>query len=610
MQDAEYGIQHQLKMIVRHSIMFDQIRLTLYSILFMMLCLFFSQAYSAFAVPDNRWIDGTPFLMGDSGRFSVVSEESKVNRAPAGQTPQIGGQRKFYAADFSRSNKAYFVNATCHAVGEFCYIFVEDTQWQKGIVKSTGVAKIKKAFDESTPADNASGIYEIEAKNLGLPPDQIDLDPKIYILILDIPDPANAGEGFVAGYFDPTNQKRGILRDPGGAQFRSNEVEMIYLDSHPLNVEDIMAREILAHEFQHLIHWKYDPDEDIWVNEGCSDYASLFLCGYQSNQGSSHVEAFERNPEVSLVYWKDDMSDSLANYGASYLWMLYLHEHYGGVSIILAIISQPENGIDGINAVLSSRGYSQNFGDIFSDWKVANFLDSESYESGRYGYRSLDIHLEYDAINGKYPVNRVSRSVQSWAADYVEFSGGSGASNLSIEFDGDKAIHDFGVRIISLKNEMVIAVEDMPIVSGKGDFTISLFGHRVDKVIMVPDWRPKFEGDFDDGVVYTYSAILGGKVGMSVTIVPNAINGRYADMIALIDGDTEGEIPRISITRFGKTMVDKQKMVPLGLKGNGKAVYIHQIFIPSGWNGIEVKWNISYLGQSVVGGDLGSIGQR
>jgi hypothetical protein len=598
--------------------MFNQIRPTFkisdfrssYSILFTVLCLFFLQTYSIFAIPNNRWIDGTPFLMGDSGRFSVVSEENEVQLAPADQAPQIGDQRKFYAADFSRSGKAYFINATCRAVGEFCYIFVEDTQWQKEIVKSSGVAKIKKAFDDSTPADNTKGIYEIEAENLGLPPDQIDLDPKIYILILDIPDSANVGEGFIAGYFDPVNQKRGVLRDSNGTQFRSNEVEMIYLDSHPLNIEDIMAREILAHEFQHLIHWRYDPDEDIWVNEGCSDYASLFLCGYQSNQNSSHVEAFERNPEVSLVYWKNDMSNPIANYGASYLWMLYLHEHYGGMSTISAVISQPENGIDGMNAVLSSRGYSQSFGDVFSDWKIANYLDDESFESGRYGYKSLDIHLEYSATNGKYPINRVSRSIQSWAGDYVEFSGGSGASNLNIAFDSDKTTDNYNIRIISLKNGTTIAVEEMPVKSGEGRFSVSLFGYKVDEIIMVCDWRPKSEGDFDNSVDYRYSAGLGDGVGINVTIIPNAINSRYADVIAQIDGDAEGDIPRITITRLGKVIIDRQKMIPLNVKSAKNAVYIHQVFIPSSWKGIEVKWNIYYLGQLMISGDLENIDQR
>jgi hypothetical protein len=590
--------------------MLIRMRPTLYSILFLNLCLFLLQTHSTSAIQYNRWIDGTPFLMAHSRRFSVIGEESEIKHAPADKAPQVGDQRKFYAADFSRSGKAYFVDATCRAVGEFCYIFVEDTQWQKGMVKSAGVEKIRRAFDESTPADNAKGIYEIESKNLGLPPDQIDLDPKIYILILDISDSANAGEGFVAGYFDPVNQKRGILRDSSGAQFRSNEVEMIYLDSHPLDIENIMAREILAHEFQHLIHWRYDPDEDAWVNEGCSDYASLLLCGYQSNQNSSHVEAFERNPGVSLVYWGNDLSGSLANYGASYLWMLYLHEHYGGVSTISAIISQPENGIGGMNAVLASRGYSQNFGDIFSDWKVANYLDDESFESGRYGYKSLDTHLKYNITNGKYPIDRVSRSIQSWAGDYVDFSGGSGASNLSISFNSNRASYDFDAKIISLKNGAVTAIEDMPIGSGEGSFTIPLFGYRVDRAIMISDWRPKSEGDFDNSVGYVYSASLGNKVGISVTIMPNAINGRYADIVAKIDGDAEGDVPKITITRLGKVMIDRQKMNPIIIKGAGNAVYIHRVFIPSSWNSMEIKWNISYLGQSMMSGDFGNISQR
>ena len=29
----------------------------------------------------------------------------------------------------------------------------------------------------------------------------------------------------------------------------------------------------LAHEFQHMIHWANDRNEDTWVNEGMSDLA-------------------------------------------------------------------------------------------------------------------------------------------------------------------------------------------------------------------------------------------------------------------------------------------------------------------------------------------------
>jgi len=273
-------------------------------------------------------------LLEQASRVARASDEGML--APALlQPPQIGEQRRFCAVNYFKSISAYFTTATCRAVGDYCYIFVEDSQWDKRKVTGTGVAKLKRAFDDATPGDSTKGIYEILTDSIGQPPDDIDLDPRIYILILDIPDGYNGSNNFVAGYFQPLNQNQGNQRDPGtGMQFSSNEVEMIYIDSDPLNTDDILSREILAHEFQHLIHWRSDPNEDIWINEGCSDYAALTLCGYGNGRRSWHLDAFERAPQTSLVYWPYGMVSPLANYGAAYLWIVYLHEHYGGAQTI------------------------------------------------------------------------------------------------------------------------------------------------------------------------------------------------------------------------------------------------------------------------------------
>ena len=381
-------------------------------------------------VPEGFWIDGTHDLIARYHRLIDVGSQasSKDNvtlLAPAlGQRPQVGDVKKFYAVDFARSGSPYFTNATCRAVGEFCYVFVEDAQWQKGTVTHTDVIKLRRAFDESTPGDPFKGIYELETTNLGQAPDEIDQDPKIYILILDIPDNYKAVGNYVAGYFEPINQMRGVFRDPNtGMKLRSNEVEMVYIDSDPLDVGSVASKEILAHEFQHVIHWRHDPNEDIWINEGCSDYAALFLCGYRSRY-NWHLEAFESNPQTSLVYWPSGIRSSLANYGAAYLWMVYLHEHYGGISTISSLISHPFNGMNGINAVLSAGGYSQDFEDVFSDWKIANFLDDTTFAFGKYGYRGLDLtsfRFSGDR-HSSFPISNISRYVQSWAADYIEFT--------------------------------------------------------------------------------------------------------------------------------------------------------------------------------------------
>ena len=526
--------------------------------------------------------------------------------------PQLGDQRKFYAVDFTRSGAPYSISATCRAVGKFCYIFVEDEQWQRGAVTHTGVVRLKRAFDESTPVDPARGIYKIETEELGPPPDEIDLDPKIYILALDILDNYNSTSNFVAGYFEPINQKRGVVRDPDtGLKFYSNEVEMIYIDADPLDVGGATSKEILAHELQHLIHWRHDPNEDLWVNEGCSEYAALLLCGY-GEDFSWHVEAFESEPQTSLVHWPGGVGSSMANYGAAYLWTVYLHEHYGGVSTISSLIAHPANGINGVNAVLSTRGYSQNFEDVFSDWKVANFLDDTNFASGQYGYDRLDLRVELGRRHSSFPVSDVSRYVQSWAADYIEFTGGDGISDLQIDFTGRNPNYDFDVKAIEMKDGKLVSVETMQINEGIGAGHISIpnFGYDVDTLVLASNWQPKAWADFGEVVSYSYSARLGKEIDIEAAVLPNAVHESYMDVVVQLDEDIDTAVPRIKVTRSGSTLVDEQDMGSISFlssKSDSKPVYIYQLYVPHGWDRSEIRWDVYYLGRWVAGGDLDDV---
>ena len=569
---------------------------------------------SSIQYPVSRmWIDGTHNLITRAHRLGLTFPRSLAPSSPRSLAPrpQVGDQRKFYAVDFARSGSPYFTNATCRVVGDFCYIFVEDAQWQRGTVTHTSLVKLKRAFDETTPGDPSKGIYELETANLGPLPDEIDLDPRIYILVLDIPDNYDSVGTFVAGYFEPINQRRGAVRDPvTGMKFHSNEVEMVYIDADPLDIGSVMSMEILAHEFQHMIHWRHDSNEDLWVNEGCSDYAALLLCGY--GRGNNwHVEAFERAPQTSLVYWPGGIRSSLANYGASYLWMVYLHEHYGGVSTISSLIAHPANGINGINAVLSARGYSQDFEDVFSDWKIANFLDDTAFASGKYGYRDLDLRIRRGGRHSSFPVSNLS-FIQSWAANYIQFIGGNGVSDLQIDFTGRNPAYDFDVRAIVMKNGAPVAVESM---QSDGHISIQMFGSAVDTVILVPNWQIRTEADFDKIISYSYSARLGEEMDFDVAVLPNAVHERYMDIVVQFNQDAGTDIvPRITVARLGRTLVSEQDMVSISslssragspTTGNGtRAAYVYQLYVPHGWDGSEIKWDISYLGRSVGGGSL------
>lgn len=593
-------------------------------------CTLWSQAFSKLDIKglqSRSWIDGTYDLIARAERLADLGMQesgSQTLLVPAQQQPNVDDQRRFCAYDFARPGVPYFTDATCRAVGRFCYIFVEDAQWQRGTVTGTSVAELRRAFDESTPADPSKGIYEIETENLGPVPDEIDHDPKIYILILDIPDRYRASGTYVAGYFEPLNQKSGVLRDPStGMKIHSNEVEMIYLDADPLEIGSALSKEILAHELQHMIHWRHDPDEEIWVNEGCSEYAALFLCGYELERNAvdqpGNVYAFENQQQTSLVYWPTGVNSSLANYGAAYLWMIYLHEHYGGIATISALIAQPQNGINGMNSALSSLGYSENFGDIFADWKIANFLGDSAFASGKYGYKSLDLQVKCAQKISSFPVSGISY-LQSWAADYIKFIppssslSHSGGSDLQIDFVSRSPIYSFDVRAVIMKDGMPVAVESLnfQVSADSGHISIPDFGYVADAVILVPHWLTRSNADFGEIVSYSYSARIGEDIKPRVVVLPNAVHQSYLDIIVQFDQgnymSAKSVFPKVTVKRLGRTLVNEQDMIPIFSRDSeNKAIYVYQLYIPQDWDSSEVEWSVTYMGQLLSGGDLRGI---
>lgn len=238
------------------------------------------------------------------------------------------------------------------------------------------------------------------------------------ILIMDIID--GDSSTYVSGYFDTLNEASGS---------ESNSRHMIYMNYLPWTSVPPASTTFygtLAHELQHFIHFFIDPLEETWVEEGLSGLAR-FVCGY--GHQASHVTYFSQYPETSLVLWSDD----LANYGATYLFMLYLGEHYGGSTLTRNIVANTSHGITGINNALTLSGYGARMNDIFKNWVVANYLNSTSIGGGIYGYTdsfsgisSAPGNLTPTVSYTSYPATS-SGSLSPYAAHYVKFANLGGA---------------------------------------------------------------------------------------------------------------------------------------------------------------------------------------
>ena len=105
---------------------------------------------------------------------------------------------------------------------------------------------------------------------------------------------------------------------------------------------------VFAHEYQHLIHDDFDPDEDSWVNEGVSMFAEWLT--YFFAWGTANF--FQATPDNSLTEWEDQGAiNILADYGGAAFFFQYSFDKFGA-RFIQEVVRQEANGIEGYNDAL------------------------------------------------------------------------------------------------------------------------------------------------------------------------------------------------------------------------------------------------------------------
>ncbi len=243
----------------------------------------------------------------------------------------------------------------------------------------------------------------------------IDGDPHLSILHA-------AGLGnTVAGYFSgPDEYVRAVRED-------SNEMEMFYINIENVTIGDDFYNGVLAHEFQHMIHFANDRNEETWLNEGCSELAMALNDrrhpgGHYDVGGSDW--AYVMAPDTQLTAWPEGVAgDASANYGAAYLFMSYFLERFGEEAT-QDLVAHTENGIESVDQVLREfLELDMTHKEVFADWTIANLLDDEAIEAGKYNYTELDLifkpQTDITYKPSSYPVTR-SSDVRQYGVDYIE----------------------------------------------------------------------------------------------------------------------------------------------------------------------------------------------
>jgi len=287
-------------------------------------------------------------------------------------------------------------------------VYAEAAEVDSGRVDSIAVAALVAAFRDHTfegSIDSSRGIKAIAEDVFGPPPNWHN-NGKVYILLIDVRDdyvPDSSDDFFVAGYFDPLDQT-----------LSGNMANIIYLDTNPgkLSGTEIQPQiSTLAHEYQHLIHYRHDNNEETWINEGLSELSPVLM-------GLPHREFTHYLTDTNIRL--DSFDGELADYARAGLFLLYSWVRFG-MPFIHHLVSLTANGIAAFESALSYFGYPS-FDDYSYSWHLANFIQSDGvYGYGKYG--PLPQPVMHDVITS-FPEDDFYREVKRLGAHWTIITGG------------------------------------------------------------------------------------------------------------------------------------------------------------------------------------------
>lgn len=317
----------------------------------------------------------------------------------------VGDSRTFWIADDSTGTpKQFQAAASLQYITPHAYWWVQDGY----TVDAAALQKSAERFETQTYPTNREFFGSEWTPG-------VDNDPHLSIFLGNVPG--------VGGYYASLNEFVPAVNP------YSNAMEIFFINLAALQPGNNRFDAVLAHEFQHMIHWKQDRNEETWVNEGLSELATS-LNGLDAGNARN---LYLQNPDLQLNSWGDTPTDSVPHYGASYLFMQYFLDRFGE-DVLKAVVANPQNGIAGFDGTLKNLGIPMSFNAIFDDFLVANYLNDTSLDDGRWGYRALSLpkpHL--DRVYSRFPAENES-TVAQYGADYLKIEADTA---VTVTFGGD-----------------------------------------------------------------------------------------------------------------------------------------------------------------------------
>jgi immune inhibitor A len=341
--------------------------------------------------------------------------QSKLSVPP--RAYQLGDAQDFWVSNADNA-QAFQVQACLSYITDHAYFWVEDgIQYQHA-----DLAALAETFETQ--------IYPTDRDFFGNEwTPGVDNDPHLYVLYV-----RNAGAS-VAGYFSSVDEAT-----PGVHEY-SNAHEMFIFNADTTLLDEEYTYSVLAHEFQHMIQYNQDRNEDTWLNEGFSELA-IYLNGF--DLGGLDLQ-YLYNTDLQLNTWPEVNEPSGSHYGASYLFVRYFYDRFGA-DLTRQLVDDPLNGLWSVDAILSandlrdaSSSVQLTADDVFADWAVANYLQDPAVGDGRYAYGDSYDQLQAATTESipSCPVDWQPRSVAQYGVDYIQVDC---PGSYTLQFEGDPEV--------------------------------------------------------------------------------------------------------------------------------------------------------------------------
>ncbi|MHB8627114.1 MAG: hypothetical protein ACYDBJ_13520 [Aggregatilineales bacterium] len=313
-----------------------------------------------------------------------------------GRAYKVGDTETFFALDYnSSSNTPRRLTATLKQITDHAYWWFE-----KGTVADpTALVGAGKQFETQ--------IYPLDHKLFGTEwSPGIDGDPHIFLL-----HQKTIGGGAVGVFSSRDECARSICPT-------SNQHELLYigLDFGPVGSPQEMT--VIAHEFQHLIQYHNTGGQDRWLDEGFAQLAE-HLNGFNPRDiAGRNLSDLLSTPDLQINSWPPTSdSDPSLNYAVSYMFCVYLYQRFG-VPFIQDAAQSKYKGMAALEHALTDLNENETLDQVFTDWTIANEVNSPYVGDGRYYYQSLKLPKRPTPIDLTPGVTE-NDTVQEYGAEYL-----------------------------------------------------------------------------------------------------------------------------------------------------------------------------------------------